>query len=313
MRGVYFARSCRVKVTHLMKRAFTLIELLVVIAIIAILAAILFPVFSQAKSSAKQQVNQSNLKQIALAGLMYAGDNDDMLPIDGNTELFNGRVISNGSWYWWIRFVPYMKAKPGNWNASQQNIFYSPLVPPSTSLSYLSESNSNRRVTYLEAQGLDVQLGLTRTTDVEGRPAFAYYMTYAINEHIPRWGGGSLTAWQSPAESFFLLEASDSEIQGDELDELYSRTQTCPDGGAIGTGNGRAPMGGHAGGTSIAFIDGHVKWRKTAWGNPNNQCESMTVFDDNGRAFQVLNIKWPPAAPGDGAFRAKGWTPTFNE
>jgi prepilin-type N-terminal cleavage/methylation domain-containing protein len=61
----------------MIKRAFTLIELLVVIAIIAILAAILFPVFAQAKEAAKASANLSNLKQIALGHLQYAGDNDD--------------------------------------------------------------------------------------------------------------------------------------------------------------------------------------------------------------------------------------------
>ncbi len=58
-------------------KAFTLIELLVVIAIIAILAAILFPVFAQAKLAAKKTVALSNAKQIALANFMYMNDNDD--------------------------------------------------------------------------------------------------------------------------------------------------------------------------------------------------------------------------------------------
>jgi prepilin-type N-terminal cleavage/methylation domain-containing protein len=62
------------------RRAFTLIELLVVIAIIAILAAILFPVFAQAKASAKKTSGLSNVKQICLGVLMYAGDADDMPP-----------------------------------------------------------------------------------------------------------------------------------------------------------------------------------------------------------------------------------------
>ena len=57
--------------------AFTLIELLVVIAIIAILAAILFPVFAQAKAAAKQAVTLSNSKQIGLGSMLYAGDWDD--------------------------------------------------------------------------------------------------------------------------------------------------------------------------------------------------------------------------------------------
>jgi prepilin-type N-terminal cleavage/methylation domain-containing protein/prepilin-type processing-associated H-X9-DG protein len=58
---------------------FTLIELLVVIAIIAILAAILFPVFAQAREKARQATCLSNLKQIGLATLMYAQDYDEKL------------------------------------------------------------------------------------------------------------------------------------------------------------------------------------------------------------------------------------------
>ncbi|RYG48622.1 prepilin-type N-terminal cleavage/methylation domain-containing protein [bacterium] len=66
-------------------RAFTLIELLVVIAIIAILAAILFPVFAQAKAAAKKAVTLSNAKQINTALIMYMGDSEDRVPIQ---------------WYW---------------------------------------------------------------------------------------------------------------------------------------------------------------------------------------------------------------------
>jgi prepilin-type N-terminal cleavage/methylation domain-containing protein len=66
------------------RRAFTLIELLVVIAIIAILAAILFPVFAQAKEAAKKTSCVSNTKQTVLAALMYAGDYDDVIPRHDN-------------------------------------------------------------------------------------------------------------------------------------------------------------------------------------------------------------------------------------
>jgi prepilin-type N-terminal cleavage/methylation domain-containing protein/prepilin-type processing-associated H-X9-DG protein len=62
-----------------MKKAFTLIELLVVIAIIAILAAILFPVFAQAKLAAKKTSDLANMKQLGTASIMYAGDYDDTM------------------------------------------------------------------------------------------------------------------------------------------------------------------------------------------------------------------------------------------
>ena len=62
------------------RRAFTLIELLVVIAIIAILAAILFPVFAQAKLAAKKTATLSNVKQVSTGMFLYMGDNDDYYP-----------------------------------------------------------------------------------------------------------------------------------------------------------------------------------------------------------------------------------------
>ncbi|MBL8047427.1 MAG: prepilin-type N-terminal cleavage/methylation domain-containing protein [Chthonomonas sp.] len=69
-----------------MKKAFTLIELLVVIAIIAILAAILFPVFTQAKLAAKKTAALSQMKQLSLAVFMYSTDNDDyMAPASNRT------------------------------------------------------------------------------------------------------------------------------------------------------------------------------------------------------------------------------------
>src|SRR5579862_7112411 len=73
------------------RRAFTLIELLVVIAIIAILAAILFPVFAQARASARAIVCVSNVKQVSLGVLMYAEDYDENIPlIDNNGSSYYG-------------------------------------------------------------------------------------------------------------------------------------------------------------------------------------------------------------------------------
>jgi prepilin-type N-terminal cleavage/methylation domain-containing protein len=109
-----------------MKKAFTLIELLVVIAIIAILAAILFPVFAQAKVAAKKATAISNQKQISLGFMMYLTDNDDIYPRRSGCELnssinpkLNDGVLrcSAGTgfahsmtWQTWQKYIaPYVK------------------------------------------------------------------------------------------------------------------------------------------------------------------------------------------------------------
>ncbi|HVK04560.1 MAG TPA: prepilin-type N-terminal cleavage/methylation domain-containing protein [Armatimonadaceae bacterium] len=87
-------------------KGFTLIELLVVIAIIAILAAILFPVFAQARAKARQTVCLSNSKQIALAVAMYTQDFDECLPyaINGPNNGSSATYIT-----WDEAFYPYTK------------------------------------------------------------------------------------------------------------------------------------------------------------------------------------------------------------
>lgn len=83
------------------RRGFTLIELLVVIAIIAILAAILFPVFAQAREKARQIQCLSNTKQIALGIAQYAQDYDELLPVLGVNAQRRGR--------WHFQIWPYVK------------------------------------------------------------------------------------------------------------------------------------------------------------------------------------------------------------
>jgi prepilin-type N-terminal cleavage/methylation domain-containing protein/prepilin-type processing-associated H-X9-DG protein len=83
------------------RRGFTLIELLVVIAIIAILAAILFPVFAQARAKARQASCLSQLKQLGLASLMYAQDYDETFQPRWKTNNVDGVATTPpGGWFY---------------------------------------------------------------------------------------------------------------------------------------------------------------------------------------------------------------------
>src|SRR5664279_5707854 len=88
------------------KKGFTLIELLVVIAIIAILAAILFPVFAQARAKARQTSCLSNNKQLGLAIFAYVQDYDETFPPSNYRSPIN--PTANVGWMYFVD--PYVKA-----------------------------------------------------------------------------------------------------------------------------------------------------------------------------------------------------------
>lgn len=89
------------------KKAFTLIELLVVVTIIAILAAILFPVFGRAKEAARKTVALSNMRQLAIAVMMYTVDHDDTYVPSTNYDAQTTDV----SRIWTVPIFPYVKNK----------------------------------------------------------------------------------------------------------------------------------------------------------------------------------------------------------
>jgi prepilin-type N-terminal cleavage/methylation domain-containing protein len=191
-----------------LKKAFTLIDLLVVIAIIAILAAILFPVFAQAKLAAKKSVSLSNQKQIGLGIIMYAGDYDDTYPRNDGCTLndslntaFNiqpagtnpspwctgaqGYAFRDNHYSWLKWAMPYIKS-----NA----LFFHPVIQKDP-----TSWNSSGE---LEG-GYAINLALTGALDGWIPGGFNPATKYGDRQSFV---GGVQTAIPSPAEAMLIME-----------------------------------------------------------------------------------------------------------
>jgi len=235
-----------------MRKAFTLIELLVVIAIIAILAAILFPVFAQAKAAAKQSVCLSNMKQIGTAFTLYGGDSDDNFP---------GGRDSDDLWIFFIS--PYIKGKPANWDKSRSNVYVCPMNDKIQSIS---------RGVFNAYPGLMNELGLT----VSPRNRIEFHASYSINDSIIGETGREFTnatTWGRPAEEYLVLETmTDTDSDSNDLDlednEIFI---------------------GHNNGMNIAYIDSHAKYLKVSQVPEDDSIHDgkgrPVYYDDSQNAF----------------------------
>jgi prepilin-type N-terminal cleavage/methylation domain-containing protein/prepilin-type processing-associated H-X9-DG protein len=223
-------------------RAFTLIELLVVIAIIAVLAAILFPVFAQAKAVAKAASCLSNMKQVGLAWQMYAGDHDDTMPL--TQQPFMSEAVPANALHA-LQYPLY-----ANW--------YTGLSP--------QQGGSDARAGSLQPYMKNVQItdcpaaqGLPNTSGLDP-------VAYGLNVSISYGADillGEISTFFEPVNYSRVSHVAETILYGDTATSMYGPNR-IQRGGILmnfGTTCLTAPTAHrrHAGKANINWLDGHAK------------------------------------------------------
>lgn len=151
---------------------FTLIELLVVIAIIAILAAILFPVFAQAKLAAKKTKALAQMKQLSLSAFMYAADNEDyMVPASNRTDQTQDPTV------WPPLLIPYVNS---------EEIFVAPESGGKFAMNWANRSNQS--IGYSDATGVDPVSTAVEGSAPVGTEGFTSAVNFSRAEEAARIG-----------------------------------------------------------------------------------------------------------------------------
>ena len=223
------------------RKGFTLIELLVVIAIIAILAAILFPVFAQARAKARQAACLSNMKQIGTGVTMYIQDYDENYPVDSTAF---APADDPQTWASWMQEVqPYIK---------NTQVFFCPDAKREDTVTVAGTGGSaTGAITVPQFQiggseGIFMNDGNNPRTGVAaksilqaaiGRPASLCLIADSTHILIPAMER--------------VMYAGKPQNPGD----FYSGWPTAP-----GAGRAIPAWARHTGGSTIVFGDGHAKW-----------------------------------------------------
>lgn len=254
-----------------MKKAFTLIELLVVIAIIAILAAILFPVFAQAREKARQISCLSNIKQLSLAMTQYIQDYDETYPtavIGGSTNVISPQPAAY-TWAWAIQ--PYVK---------NQQIYACPsaTVDPTRANNFTATQDIARSyypiLHFHPIASGPVASGIefgTDRRDVVASPT-AMMNDYGTPTTISDVTRTSETVWLTEAGAYLSKTNQVSLKAGVSVTER----QRYLSGGDQQTRLGRW----HSGGMNWSFADGHAKWYRP---------DSTVSLTDSSRDLWIAN------------------------
>ncbi len=265
-------------------RAFTLIELLVVIAIIAILAAILFPVFAQAKFAAKRTSDLSNVKNLTLGVIIYEGDVDDMLPLS--------RLVDNGSDWWTSRMrswkdltLPYIKNGGQQYGTGQTfnqtsggGIFQSPIADaPWSNLSPLywgyppMTGTGDETTRFPRSYALNSSAGFNE----QGKAIIGQMQTGTL-----QGGGGSATTLEKPASTILLAPTRTFFTDAWADTVAYE----CTPGGIPAGGQDTSCIQGTKNrGATFGFFDGHSK----------NMNAVSTITNDNWDYYVWQNAQSP--------------------
>jgi prepilin-type N-terminal cleavage/methylation domain-containing protein len=231
------------------RRGFTLIELLVVIAIIAILAAILFPVFAQARAAARKTGCLSNMRQIGIAIEMYASDHDQRYPQAKRTEA-----------------QPALADASGDIEEPDYGSIFAIILPYTGHAGASAEDQLFRQKLYACPADPAPYDPLCRTKyNPEGPPV----ISYMVNAYFV-WGLSEADVRQ-PAQTIYIAERR-SEAAGNPpeppfCDDIYHPWFYPPI-------NSRAPENEmdevtgaiaavrHQGGSNYIFADDHAGWRR---------------------------------------------------
>jgi prepilin-type N-terminal cleavage/methylation domain-containing protein/prepilin-type processing-associated H-X9-DG protein len=250
------------------RSAFTLIELLVVIAIIAILAAILFPVFAQAREKARTASCQSNLKQLSMAVIMYKQDYDEHFPFGGWLTNAAGNDCGNiATWDWQNSVAPYVKNKGVYRCPSSGDDDENPRNP--TEWSWNRNPVSYLYNNYLAESGCPPNRHGMADAGVRS-PADTVLL---VDGHSD-WGGIAGIDWLGRPNTVWLME-----------DTTFGADSSLITGWLAWQGYTWA-LPRHNGGSNAAYCDGHVKWINSTGGNTSVTLNQGNIIFDKASQGQ---------------------------